>query len=473
MPYREPQEVTKQEEKRSCALCKRSITGAIVPYLERYPRYVCEVCCKRLCDEDNRPLAVDHEVASQGFIDGWRCSLSEARFWHTVVELLDDAPHSSVSLAGSLSDVIRAERARAKLTSKERTRSRQEIRIFIQGIEEEIAARNCFTFNEDGFATLTTNKRRFDAGRFEIISIGALKQKLQSLPKREHATLRLSAMFGSDPMTDIGYLQATASPNTLFQVASQFNCLESPGPYLVPVSDYVNDPTQGPRASISAFPATLLRHHAAPSPVGPFTQQKEAQLNLLSDALDDSSAEVKSGYLTTQHIKNPQKLVQQLEERFDEIKVGVHERAQVVYGYNWGGPIPERGTQHISQAFTSTMALGGYSNAALTPVLTDACIQLLRAAYLGTILSAISLNMKTVVLTLIGGGAFGNPIPIIWDAILWAVGEANRYATDEVEILVNLRTIPAELPQHKISKDIRERAGVLLELTPDGLSLRR
>jgi hypothetical protein len=64
------------------------------------------------------------------------------------------------------------------------------------------------------------------------------------------------------PATDIGSLQATAGAGTLFPAASQFNCLESPGPYVVDVADYFHDQTQGPRASISAFPGTLPRHYA-------------------------------------------------------------------------------------------------------------------------------------------------------------------------------------------------------------------
>src|SRR3989442_929187 len=77
--------------------------------------------------------------------------------------------------------------------------------------------------------------------------------------------------------------QAPAPPGSLFQVASQFNCLESPGEFVVPVAEYFNDPTQGPRASISAFPGTLVRHYAAPAPDGSrFVQTNDGpQLNLL------------------------------------------------------------------------------------------------------------------------------------------------------------------------------------------------
>jgi hypothetical protein len=42
-----------------------------------------------------------------------------------------------------------------------------------------------------------------------------------------------------------------------------------------------------------------------------------------------------------------------------------------------------------------------------------------------------------VVLTLIGGGVFGNPEDEIWAAILFAVAEAEKLATDPLEVIVN------------------------------------
>ncbi len=47
--------------------------------------------------------------------------------------------------------------------------------------------------------------------------------------------------------------------NSLVQLASQFNYLESPGPYKVPVSKYLYDLTQGPLGSIEATAAALHR----------------------------------------------------------------------------------------------------------------------------------------------------------------------------------------------------------------------
>jgi len=114
------------------------------------------------------------------------------------------------------------------------------------------------------------------------------------------ARARLWVLDGTHPLTDIGSLQAWAPAGSLFQVASQFNCLESPGPYLMEVADYFLDPTQGPRASISAFPGTLLRQYCVPDGLGGhFVQGSEGrQINVLSHSVRDGAAAVQSGYLS-------------------------------------------------------------------------------------------------------------------------------------------------------------------------------
>lgn len=56
-------------------------------------------------------------------------------------------------------------------------------------------------------------------------------------------------------------------PHAVFQVASQFNCLEFPGPDVTPedgVTGYVTDRTQGPACSIACGGATVYRNYLAP-----------------------------------------------------------------------------------------------------------------------------------------------------------------------------------------------------------------
>src|SRR5262249_47302927 len=132
---------------------------------------------------------------------------------------------------------------------------------------ERVVARDpaaAFALDWSGGATLSADGHTWHAGRFEVVSLGELRARaLRHRPSRIDAKVRLWVFDGHGPATDIGALQASSGRNTLFQVASQFNCLESPGPYVTPVASYFGDATQGPRASISAFPATLFRHYMA------------------------------------------------------------------------------------------------------------------------------------------------------------------------------------------------------------------
>lgn len=285
-----------------------------------------------------------------------------------------------------------------------------------------------FTFTDDGSAVLSAGTWSFPAGRFETPSLATLKQRALARCGRaaaanrpdgqpDRAPTRLWVLLGASPATDIGSLQATAGPGTVFQVASQFNCLEAPGPYVSPIANYFGDSTQGPRAAISAFPGTFLRHYSAPAPDGTrFVQRTDGpQLNLLEAICTPGVARVRNGYLTARDIADPRAFAVALTDRFQELRVGVHSGVPVVLGYDWDGAVD--GDPYIDQVFTSTLA-GGYSGGvSLAPGggrATGAdyeaiCRSLLRAAYLGTLLAAVSLGRSKVVLTLIGGGVFENP----------------------------------------------------------------
>ena len=231
--------------------------------------------------------------------------------------------------------------------------SKREADELLARIEREVAAspESAFTFAEDGEATLTAAGRSYGAGRFTTPTLGELRARLAARPKTGGGRLVLSVLQGAHPLTDIGTLQATAAPGTLFQVASQFDCLEAPGPHLVPVQDYLYDSTQGPRASVSAFPGTFLRHYRAPAADGSrFVQTDERCLNLLADVFDDAVAEVRGGYLQAARIRDPAALAEALVERFDQVRVGLHADVEVVYGHDWSGPVPAPAPR-ISQVF--------------------------------------------------------------------------------------------------------------------------
>lgn len=277
---------------------------------------------------------------------------------------------------------------------------------------------------------------------------------------RGRTTSRLSVLQGTHPLTDIGALQALAPPGTAFQVASQFNCLEAPSAHrLVRVADYLLDPTQGPRAAISAFPAALLRHYAAPGRHGPFTQASGGpQLDLLADA---APGYVRNGYLTLRAPDEALGLADALASGFDSIRVGVATGADVVLGANWDGGVPGRPT--ITQVFTSTLAAGGYSPG--VPVagrVADACTLLLRAAYLGTLLAAVRAGAERVVLTSIGGGVFANPHALIADSVLWALDRADELGAG-LDVVWNARAL-AGPERARLAPVVAARNGILRDL---------
>jgi hypothetical protein len=344
---------------------------------------------------------------------------------------------------------------------------RAEVGALLARIEDDVKrdVARAFEWDGDGGAWLTAAARSHRAGRFSTPSIEELEARVGRCGQRGQITF--SVLLGGHALTDIGSLQAMAGPGTVFQVASQFNCLEAPGPTLARLADYVHDNTQGPRASVSAFPGTFMRHYAAPAPDGTrFTQTGARQLGLLADALAPEVAEVQGGYLMARGVQSPLALERALEAGFGRIRVGVHDGVDVVLGTNWGGHV-EAGGHTIAQVFTSTMALGAYNGGA-GDEFAGSCTWLLRAAYLGTFLAALDLGKRAVVLTLIGGGAFGNPLRSIWDAIVWAIDRANGLAPSDLTVVLNARDMASDVPRDEVADAVRARDGAIVIASSEG-----
>ena len=209
-----------------------------------------------------------------------------------------------------------------------------------------------FAFDAAGFATIDAagtvwrpaGSRRCRSGNCESGRV-VTRQAIRACGQGSGCRRRKSRS------TDIGSLQATANRSTLFQVASQFNCLESPGPYVTPVARSFDDSTQGPRAVRLGVP-----RHAPPRLCGSGPRRRTLppgstngpQIELLADACGPGVAP--NGYLTGEEVPNPEALAEVLEARFDAIRVGVHDGAQVVLGYNWDGAVEDYEHRHISKS---------------------------------------------------------------------------------------------------------------------------
>lgn len=320
-------------------------------------------------------------------------------------------------------------------------------------------------FDSRGNAVISALGRTYSGGRFATPQLAELNlgNRANGTDNREDAEIRLSVVEGAGLLTDIGALQAWAAEDTAFQLASQFNCLESPGPYLVKVSEYLTDSTQGPRGAVSAFPAALVRHYAAPEGRGGrFTQNEDREIDLLADALPSAAGRVEHGYLTIQNIDDKDLAAEALAANFGKIRIGVHSNAEVVLGANWGGAVSN--SPRITQLCTSTLAAGLYAAvpAHESKAVGEICRQLLRASYLGTLLAAYESGAQRVVLTLIGGGVFGNPHPLIIDCILWATRRLRSIATAGargLHIILNARGLDHSVDRLQLREACRDLDG--------------
>ena len=218
----------------------------------------------------------------------------------------------------------------------------------------------------------------------------------------------------------------------LFQVASQFNCLEFAGPSVVPeqgVTGYASDNTQGPACSLACAAATVYRNYFAPVDGIP-GQTRDRQLNTLDGLAAALGAEgaywdIKNGYThsdTARLTKLRTALAQHDRDALlGAVKIGLQTHAGVDFSARF---TPTTEPTHVSQAFCSALSCG-YTNVPL-PHWEPLATLVLDAAYEATLLAAVvecaahgegSAQSPKVWLTFLGGGVFGNRTKWIAGAI--------------------------------------------------------
>ncbi|MGF3026631.1 hypothetical protein ACQVP2_27900 [Methylobacterium aquaticum] len=207
----------------------------------------------------------------------------------------------------------------------------------------------------------------------------------------------------------------------LFQVASQFNMLEMVGPGITPeegVTGYAHDRTQGPACAIAAGAATIYRNYLVPCE-GEIGQTAERQLDGLADLGDALAQRLGSTRAALWTMRNGYALPRQsglaaiaghlsrtdedaLDDLRGRLRLGLHTDVDVT-----DGPAPR---QRVSQIFCSALPVA-YTRLAREAWAPFARL-VLEAAYEGTLLVGL-LNVargasNRVLLTRLGGGAFGN-----------------------------------------------------------------
>lgn len=214
----------------------------------------------------------------------------------------------------------------------------------------------------------------------------------------------------------------------LFQVASQFNLLEMVSERVTPedgVSRYAYDPTQGPACAMAAGAATIYRNYLVPlgDQIG---QTRDRQLDALAGlgaALSDLTGlpvdelwHMRNGYAlgTPGGLRAIGALLAGASEDLREelrgqLAIGLHRNVQVT---------DVDGDQRVSQAFCSAVPVS--CSPELRRDWEPLARLVLEASYEATLLAAAEQaadGWAAVLLTRVGGGAFGNDPVWIDDAI--------------------------------------------------------
>lgn len=260
------------------------------------------------------------------------------------------------------------------------------------------------------------NGASYRVGAFEVVSLATLRERAGTAKRA--GKLRVALARG-----DVREMHREARcRGALFQVASQFNMLEMTGPDVTPeegVTRYHYDLTQGPACAIAAGAGTIYRNYFVPVDGG-IGQTAHRQVDgLAAIAADLSEAlgkpvrelwEMRNGYALCSR-SGLDAIAHFLDnagpEAADALRVrlaiGVQSDVEVTEAEIEPRPL-------VSQAFCSALpvAYTGIAPAHWRPFAT----LVLEAAYEATMWAAV-LNAgrdasNMVLLTQLGGGAFGN-----------------------------------------------------------------
>ena len=243
-------------------------------------------------------------------------------------------------------------------------------------------------------------------------------------------------------------LNSTTNHGSIFQVASQFNCLEMINPEISPehgITCYEWDHTQGPACSVAAGAATIYRNYFIPIDKD-LGQTNTRQINNLDNFTTKLAEDMGCNTFDLWTLKNgyviaDEKALKQIDTHLPDcnendldqyrqlLKIGVHWDVQVTTSLENQQPI-------VTQVFCSALPVA-YNKA--KPSSWSRIAQLiLEASYEATLLTSIINKNKSgnnsMFLTLLGDGAFGNKKEWIQKAIIRAL-EVVKYSGLAIKIV--------------------------------------
>jgi hypothetical protein len=262
------------------------------------------------------------------------------------------------------------------------------------------------------------NRQSYGIGELEIVSLQDLRERGRARTG-EGGRLQVKIVRG-----DVRQLhRAPECAGAIFHVASQFNLLEMSDPYVTPehgVTRYQRDLTQGPACAIAAGAATLYRNYFLPMG-DQFGQTRDLQIDCLTDVGQAFTAELgmpvehlwkmENGYANCSQSGLEAiaawidaASVEQLDAMRGRLRIGVHWDVEVTDAEAPVRPL-------VSQAFCSALPVNYYP-AVPQDFWKHFGSLVLEAAYEATLYAAICNAQRgvsnVVMLTRLGGGAFGN-----------------------------------------------------------------
>jgi hypothetical protein len=294
---------------------------------------------------------------------------------------------------------------------------------------EDVAAMFAISGDE---ITSTVNGRTMRVGRFETPTLGELRQRAVDANGRS-ATLTLREVVADAQALH----REAAHSGAVFQVASQFNTLEMVSPSVTPeagIDGYEHDRTQGPACAVACGAGTIHRNYLVPVDGG-IGQTATRQIDCLADVATALGVDLgmRNGYALpeAEELARVADAVATMSEGDLDLV-----RAQLRIGLQHETEVTLVGAGHtVTQAYCSAVPVA-YSG--LDPEMWEPFARLvLQAAYEATLAAAVvnvaATGNRTVFLTLLGGGVFGNPTSWITDAIARA---AAVFADTELDVAV-------------------------------------
>jgi hypothetical protein len=324
--------------------------------------------------------------------------------------------------------------------------------------ESEYAATRARFTIENGRLTSLVNGKSYRTGQLELVQLSELRKRAK-LGNAASGRLRVSLVSG-----DVRTMHLFPEfAGALFQVASQFNLLEMIGPNRTPedgVTIYEADRTQGPACAMAAGAATIYRNYFVQ--VGNQSgQTRDRQLDALADLGSELKKRLPSGVGELWSMMNGYALCtrpgleaitrllecskpDEIDELRGHLRIGLHHDIEVTDAYH---PLPV-----VSQAFCSALPVA-YSR------ISSQCWcrfsrLILEAAYEATLWAGVlnaQRSSKIVLLTSLGGGAFGNDESWIEDSLRRALELASEFDLD-VKLISYERPSPAFC---RIAEDFR------------------